>query len=106
MKTIDLGQKMSSKPVAPAKKWYPTVDFGDNGTRGEPSFSEDDIGKQITIKADIKLTGISSRSDHPKGKQFNYSFELITIHMPDDMESNKEALSRMQSDRAKKRGEA
>jgi len=105
MKTIDLGQKMSSKPIAPAKKWYPTVDFSDNGSGGEPSFSEDDIGKQITIKAEIKLTGISSRSDHPKGKQFNYSFELIKIHMPDDIDNDAEALKVRQDERAKKRGE-
>lgn len=108
MKTIDLGEKLSETAAMPSKsskKWYPTLGFSDNGVGGVSSFDDKDVGKTIEVRANIKLTGISSRTDHPKGKRFDYTFEVLKIHMPDELSSEKDALKARQDERAKKRGE-
>jgi hypothetical protein len=107
MKTIDLGEKLSetaAMPSKPSKKWYPTVSFSDNGVGGVSSFDDKDVGKTIEVKANIKLTGINSRTDHPKGKRFDYTFEVHKIHMPDDLGNQADALKTRQDKQAKKRG--
>jgi hypothetical protein len=106
MKTIDLGEKSdvtSERPVSP-KKWYPTISFSDNGVAGVSSFDDQDIGKVINITAEIKLTGIDSRSDNPKKKKFDYTFEVHKIHMPDDLSKQEDTLKERQKERAKKMG--
>jgi hypothetical protein len=113
MKTIDLGESMETTEPKPAKSgkpqvYYPSVHFSDKGHNDKPSLDEADLGKVIRVTAHIKLVGIHSHesdAENTKGKKFEYSFEVHKLELPDDMESNKEALSRMQSDRAKKRGE-
>jgi len=71
---------------------------------GVSSFDDQDIGKTITVKAEIKLTGIMSRTDNLNKKKFDYSFEVHKIHMPDDLSKQEDALKDRQKDRAKKRG--
>ena len=107
MKTIDLGEKITTmKASEPKKKWYPTINFSDKGIAGVSSFDDSDIGKTIIVWAEIKLTGINSRSDNPKEKKFDYSFEVHKIHMPDDLSRQEDALKARQLDRNKKKGMA
>ena len=87
MKTIDLGESPTSQPVGGkrvSQKWYPNINYGDNGTDGEPSWDAKDVGKVIPVTAHIKLTSINSRVDSPSGKHFDYSFEVRKIEMPDE----------------------
>lgn len=84
---IDLGESPITQPVDGKRTrqiWYPTINFGDNGKDGEPSFDEKQIGKTMKVTAVIKMTSIGSRSDSPSGKHFDYSFEVLNIEMPDD----------------------
>jgi len=107
MKTIDLGEKtgeISTSKSPKIKKWYPTINFSNNGVAGVSSFDDSDIGKTITVKAEIKLTGINSRSDKPQGKKFDYSFEVHKIHMPDDLSKQEDSLKERQTARNKKKG--
>lgn len=86
MKKIDLGESAHAQPMSMRKgeKYYPNINFGDNGQDGEPTFSEDQIGKMMKVTAHIKLTSIGSRSDSPSGKRFDYSFEIRSIEMPEE----------------------
>jgi hypothetical protein len=92
MKTIDLGEKLGAetKAVQPPKKWFPTIDFSDNGKKGGASFDEKDIGKTMTIRAEVKLVGIRTSTDRPKNKRFNYTLEVHKLHMGDDQASGAE----------------
>jgi len=108
MKTIDLGEKESAVMASPTKSkepcvWYPSLHFTDNGQDGKSSFDDEDIGKVLTVTAEIKLTGINSRTDTPKGKKFEYNFEVQKLHLEG---SDAEMLKTRQTDRAKKRGMA
>jgi len=94
MKTIDLGEKMetmaTSKPSKKPNKYYPTVSFSDNGVGGVSSFDDQDIGKIISIKADIKLVSIESEERSDTKKKFLYRFEVRKINMPDDLSQQEE----------------
>lgn len=85
MKKIDLGE---SPEVAVSsgrrnKKWYPSINFGDNGHKGEPTMDAKQVGKKVKVTATIKLTSINSRVDSPSGKHFDYSFDVLDIEMPE-----------------------
>ncbi len=101
MKTIDLGEKTGemTAPKAPKRKWYPTISFSDNGVAGVSSFDDEDVGKMISVQADLRLTGIQSRTDKPNKKKFDYEFEVHKIHMPDDLSSQEEYKQLRQSKR-------
>lgn len=94
MKTIDLGEKMeamtTSKPSKEPKKYYPSVSFSDNGVGGVSSFDDQDIGKVISVKVDIKLVSIESEEKTDTEKKFRYRFECRKIHMPDDLSQQEE----------------
>ncbi len=86
MRVIDLGEKperMSARPSA--KKYYPSIHFSDDGIKGVSTFDTEDIDKEVKVTATIKLTSVNSRSDSPSGKNFDYSFEVLKIEMPDDL---------------------
>ena len=104
MKTIDLGNRLDESSVSTSKdkhpKYYPHIDFSDKGVGGVSSFDDKDIGKIISVKAEIKLVGISSNSDaQSKGKRFNYSFEVRRIHMADDLSQQEDYVKTMNKDR-------
>ncbi len=107
MKEIDLGEKDMAVPSTRGKdkKWYPTIDYSDSGVAGVSSFDDQDIGKTITVEAEIKLVGINSDIDvKSKGKKYNYSFEVHKIHMPDDLSRQEDALKDRQKKRSRKKG--
>ena len=86
MKTIDLGEKPPRAMKTSANtKWYPTINFSDNGVKGEPTLEEKRIGKTLKVTAHIRLTSISSRVDSPSNKLFDYSFEVRKIEMPEEL---------------------
>ena len=109
MKTIDLGEKPETSMAQPTRgkkaKYYPTVYYSDEGVAGVSSFDEKDIGKVITVKAEIKLTRISSNSNEKdKKKKYDYTFEVHKISMPDDLSKQEDSIKARREKKARKQG--
>lgn len=86
MKTINLGEKPNEgKATTPHGRYYPTIYYSDDGVAGVSSFDDSDIGKKITVQAQIRLKAIASRDVGKGQKHFNYDFEVLSITMPDDL---------------------
>ena len=106
MKTIDLGEKAETPTAVVGKgsKWYPRLNFSDKGVGGVSSFDDKDLGKTITVEAEIKLVGINSNSNaQSKGKKFNYDLEVRRIHMPDDLSQQEDDIKQRRAVRESKK---
>jgi len=106
MKTIDLSENLVAQPstLGKNKKYYPSIGFSDKGVGGVSSFDDKDIGKTISVNAEIKLVGINSNStDTSKGKSFNYVFEVRKIHMPDDLSKKEDDIKQRRAVRESKK---
>lgn len=84
MKTIDLGEKPQTAKKVDRGTYYPTIHFNDDGVKGDPTFSEDAIGKTIKVTAHIRLRHLESNVDTSQSsKRFEYAFDVLKIEVPE-----------------------